>query len=113
MTERIYYYDINGKKEPDIESMVAFLIDEGILFVNSRDYLFESRKTGHTLVLYILCNDQFVPGSDGEDLSYDEVQNLYELYKEKGWQGVYEFIAAKRGCPNADSWRKKLEIQQQ
>ena len=114
MTERTYYYDINGKQEPDIESMVAYLIDEGVLFVNSRDYLFDElpgvqEKVGHTLVLYILCNDHFCPASDAEDLSYDEVPKLYELYKAKQWTGIFEFIAEKRGLPNADGWKKNME----
>jgi hypothetical protein len=32
---RTYYYDIYGKMEPDYESMAAYLLDEGVLFVTS------------------------------------------------------------------------------
>jgi hypothetical protein len=109
MTERTYYYDIDGKQVPDEESMVAYLIDEQVLFVNSRDYLFNDKKAGHTIVLYILCNDHFGPGADAEDLNSDEIPKLYELYKEKQWTGVFEFIAAKRGLPNADGWKNNME----
>ena len=111
-TRRYYHSMSNGTIVPDEESMVAFLIDAGVLFVNSRDYLFEDKKEGHTLVLYILCNDQFCPGSDGEDISYDDVPKLFELYRTKEWQGVYEFVAAQRGYPDARSWKEKLEENQ-
>ena len=29
---RTYYYNIHGKMMPDYESMMAYLLDEGILF---------------------------------------------------------------------------------
>ena len=31
---RTYYYNIRGTMEPDYESMAAYLLDEGILFVS-------------------------------------------------------------------------------
>jgi hypothetical protein len=103
---RVYYYDIEGKKVPDIESMVAYLIDAGVLCVGVNKYQCSSSGEimGPTLTLHILINDYFHPASDGEDISYDEVPRLYELYREKDWKGTCEFVADKRGIPNKH-WR--------
>ena len=94
---RTYYYNIFGKMEPDYESMAAYLLDESILFVNSAI----SKHNGKDcLALYVLINDYFVPASDGEEVTYDELPKLYELYKEKKHDGVSQFVADKRGIPN-------------
>jgi hypothetical protein len=94
---RTYYYNIFGKMEPDYESMAAYLLDEGILFVSSAI----SKHNGKDcLALYVLINDYFVPASDGEEVTYDELPKLYDLYKERKHDGVSQFVADKRGIPN-------------
>lgn len=93
---RTYYYNIDGKLVPDEESMAAYLIDEGVLFVNSRDYK-DKMSSGHTLVLFININDVFGPGADAEDVTYEELPKVYDLYQEKGYQGIIEFVGQKRG----------------
>jgi hypothetical protein len=98
---RTYYYNIRGTMEPDYESMAAYLLDEGILFVSSAI----SKHNGKDcLALYVLINDYFVPASDGEEVTYDELPKLYELYKERKHDGVAQFVADKRGIPNI-YWR--------
>ena len=55
---RTYYYNIFGKMETDYESMAAYLLDEGILFVCSAI----SKHNGKDcLALYVLINDYFDP----------------------------------------------------
>jgi hypothetical protein len=91
MNNRIYYYGINGKQEPDHESMAAFLLDEGVLFIS---------PTKDIIVLCVLINDYFVPAADAEPITYDEIPILYELYLKKQNEGVCEFVANKRGIEN-------------
>jgi len=100
---RTYYYNIFGKMEPDYESMVAYLLDEGVLFVTSA---IDRCTQKECLGLYILINDYFVPASDAESITYNELPKLYELYKEKQWDGVSQFVADKRGIPDLH-WRDK------
>ncbi len=100
---RTYYYDIYGKMEPDYESMAAYLLDEGVLFVTTA---IDRCTQKECLGLYVLINDYFVPASDAESVTYDELPKLFEMYKEKQWNGVSKFVADKRGIPDL-SWRDK------
>ena len=110
---RTYYYNIFGKMEPDYESMVAYLLDEGVLFVTSA---IDRCTQKECLGLYILINDYFVPASDAESITYNELPKLYELYKEKQWDGASQFVAATRGIPNiywkdkGSAFQKKLDL---
>ena len=94
---RTYYYNIFGKMEPDYESMAAYLLDEGVLFVTTA---IDRCTQKECLGLYILINDYFVPASDAESVTYDELPKLFEMYKEKKYDGVSQFVADKRGIPN-------------
>ena len=94
---RTYYYDIKGKMEPDYESMAAYLLDEGVLFVTTA---IDRCTQKECLGLYVLINDYFVPASDAESVTYDELPKLYDMYKEKKHDGVSQFVADKRGIPN-------------
>ena len=98
---RTYYYNILGKMEPDYESMAAYLLDEGILFVGSAVDKCDNQDCAG---LFININDYFVPASDAEVVTYDELPKLYDLYKERKYDGVTQFVADKRGIPNI-YWR--------
>ena len=98
---RIYYYNILGKMEPDYESMAAYLLDEGILFVGSAVDKCDNQDCAG---LFININDYFVPAADSEPVTYIELPKLYELYKERKYDGVSQFVADKRGIPNI-YWR--------
>jgi len=110
---RTYYYDIDGKMEPDYESMTAYLLDEGVLFVTSA---IDRCNQKECLGLCVLINDYFVPGSDAESVTYDQLPKLFEMYKEKQWDGVSQFVADKRGIPNiywkdkGSAFQKKLDL---
>jgi len=110
---RTYYYDINGKMEPDYESMAAYLLDEGVLFTTSA---IDRCTQKECLGLYILINDHFVPAADSESVTYDELPKLFEMYKEKKYDGVSQFVADKRGIPNiywkdkGSAFQKKLDL---
>ena len=100
---RTYYYSISGKMMPDHESMAAYLLDEGILCVTSAIDRYDHREC---ISLYININDYFVPASDAEVVTYDELPKLYDLYKERKYDGVTQFVADKRGIPNI-YWKDK------
>ena len=95
--KRTYYYNINGKMEPDYESMCAYLLDESILFVGSAiDKCYKQECTG----LFININDYFAPAADSEPVTYSELPKLYEMYKSQKYDGISQFVADKRGIPN-------------
>jgi hypothetical protein len=109
---RTYYYDINGKMVPDYESMAAYLLDEGVLFTTSA---IDRCTQKECLGLYILINDHFVPAADSESVTYDEFPKLFEMHKEKKYDGVSQFVADKRGIPNIywkdnSAFQKKLDL---
>ncbi len=97
--ERNYYFDIIGEKVPDEESMLAFLLDEGVLF-SGNDH------GNGTVNLYINVNDYFAPASDAESLPHKDIQKLFEMYKESSYNGVTQYVADKRGIPNKH-WKDK------
>ena len=94
---RTYYYNIYGKMEPDYESMAAYLLDESILFVGSAVDKCDNQDCAG---LSININDYFVPAADSEPVTYSELPKLYEMYKERKYDGVSQFVADKRGIPN-------------
>jgi hypothetical protein len=97
--ERNYYFDINGEKVPNEEDMLAFLLDESILF-SGNDY------GDGTINLYININDYFAPAADAESLPSRDVAKLFDMYKENGYNGVAQYVANKRGIHNKH-WREK------
>ena len=107
--ERTYWYDINGKLEPDHENMASYMLDEGILCVTSAVNKHDGKEC---LGLCININDYFGPGSDAESVTYDELPKLYDLYKQRQYDGVAQFVADKRGVPNKH-WRETYYDNQQ
>ncbi len=99
--KRTYYYNINGKMEPDYESMCAYLLDESILFVTSAVDKCDKQEC---IGLFININDYFVPAADSEPVTYSELPKLYDLYKSRKYDGVSQFVADKRGIP-AICWK--------
>ena len=97
--ERTYYYDIKGEIVPDHESMLAFLLDEGIIF-SGNDY------GNGTVNLYININDYFAPAADAESFPHNDIPKLFDMYRKDGYSGVAQYVADRRGIPNKH-WRKK------
>lgn len=101
MTESKYWFDIDGKKVPDHEAMVAHLLEENVLFVNGRRYV-SNEKTNElskneTLVLFLNCNDVFAWAcADAEDVSYDELPELFRLYEVNSYCGPTQWVCVKR-----------------
>ena len=106
MSERQYWLTVEGKDYPDHEAMIARLLDEGILFCNSRKVLdINGKVEPETLVLFLNCNDCFVPASDAECITIEELPELFKLFEAKGDWAAVEFVAKKRNMQP----RKKLQ----
>lgn len=105
--KRIYYHDIYGKIEPNYESMAAYLLDEGVLFLSSA---INKDDVKECMGLFININDYFCPASDSEAVTYDELPTLFRLYLQKKHDGVAQFVADKRGIPNV-CWRESKSIE--
>lgn len=96
---REYYFDIDGKKVPNEESMLARLLDDDVLFCNSRKYLCADDKTvrDETIVLFILANDVFVWGcADAEDITTEELPQLFDLHVANPKCGSIQWCCIKR-----------------
>lgn len=99
---RTYYYDFGfSGQEPDYESMAAFLLDEGIVYL-SQMWDAENNEGAY---LRININDYFRPAADGEDLPFSDIPKLFDMYRKDGYSGVTQYVADKRGIPNKH-WRK-------
>jgi hypothetical protein len=96
---RTYYYDIYGKiRNQDYESMVAYRLDEGVLFVTTA---IDRCTQKECLGLYILINDYFCSRFQMLSLLLMmNCQNYLRCIKRKQWNGVSKFVADKRGIPN-------------
>lgn len=98
--ERTYYYDfVKDGTAPDLENMIAFLLDECILFVGSG-------CGDGTVNLYVCINDYFAPASDAESLPIKDIPKLFDMYRKDGYTGIAQYVADKRGIPNK-RWRDK------
>lgn len=94
---RTYWHNIDGVKYPNAEAMLARLLDEDLVFCNSREYFgLKGEKEPETIVVFLNCNDCFVPASDAESVTIDELPNLFTLFEKKGDYGSIEFVAIKR-----------------
>ena len=96
----IYYFDISGENVPNEDAMVAFLLDKGIISVCC--------NVDNPANLYVGVNDYFVPAADSEELPFKDIPKLFEMYRKDGYNGVYQYVADKRGVPNKH-WKDKHE----
>jgi len=89
---------MNEEKEYfDDELALSVLLKDGILFCNSREYYYNGKKDGETIVLFVICNDVFAWGcADAEDLLTSEIENLYNLHMKDKKCGAIKWCCIKR-----------------
>lgn len=95
------------------EEMVQYLLEEDVLFVNSRKYLGLDDKTvcPETLVLFVLINDTFgYSCADAESVTMKELPELCKGYCDHGYLGVIVWVAKKRKCAPIKPWIKSLKV---
>lgn len=110
MIENEYWFVIDGKRVANEEAMLSKLLGEDILFCNSRKFLdpFTQKSTEETIVLFLNCNDCFVPASDAECLTSHELPDFFSLYEKiEDWATV-EFVARKRKIQPRKRLKEKM-----
>jgi hypothetical protein len=110
MIENEYWFVIDGKRVPNEESILSKLLDENILFCNSRKFQcpFSKEVTEETIVLFINCNDCFAPAADSECLTLEELPVLFSLYEKiEDWATV-EFVSRKRKIQPSKRLKEKM-----
>jgi hypothetical protein len=95
----------------DEDTALAEMLAEGSLFSNSSDYYYEGKKGGHTVVLFVLCNDIFAWGyADAEDLPEDQIEVLYNMWKASPTFGPIKWCCQRRQMkpqPPVQEWMKR------
>lgn len=92
-------FDLDGIEEFDAELCVAKMLLGGVLFVNSRKYMCDYRKSlqKETLVLFLNCNDTFAwGGTDAEEVSYEDIKDLYKMWKASPVHGTTKWVCVRR-----------------
>lgn len=90
----------------DEEYALARLLVDGVLFCNTRDFLWDDKKAGRTVVLFVNCNDTFAPASDSEEITADEIKSLYHSHTEDPNYGAIKWVARRR---NLQPWSRARE----
>jgi hypothetical protein len=85
MDKKYYHKLSDGSKYPDLEEMVIYLLNDGILFVGN----------GDTIKLLLNCNDVFIPASDAENVTEAELPVLFKLCRESKY-GYVKWSCIKR-----------------
>jgi hypothetical protein len=100
LDENKVLFEIDGEEYCNDEKALALMLLDDVLFCNSRYYSMEKdgKSEGHTIVLFIICNDIFAWGcADAEELNdTDEISKLYKMWlKDKKW-GATKYCCFKR-----------------
>ena len=74
------------------------MLKGGVLFSNCREYLWNGKSEGSTIVLFVNCNDVFGWAcADAEALMSNEIEDLYKLWKSDNMWGPIQWVCKKRG----------------
>lgn len=112
---REYWFEYaDGSRIANEEAMVAKLLDEDILFLNTRQFICPHNpdRKERTIVLFVLCNDVFAWAcSDAECITAEEIPDLFELYQKYGDWGAVIWVCKRRGMrpqkPMAEKMKEK------
>ena len=83
-----YFFDSEGKKRYDEDGIIAKLLQEGVLFTNTRNYVdIDDTDAGETVVVFVNCNDIWVWGcADASRLEWNQIVPLFEMWAaDKTW----------------------------
>jgi len=120
--KREFKYEANGVTHYNHEYLAAKLLEEDVLFLNSRKFVeygsIEAKD--ETLVLFLNCNDVFIWGcADGESVTMDELPVLFELFELNNTYGPVKWVCIKRNekpqkpladqMKAADFWDEEME----
>lgn len=106
---REYWHKIGSRIVANEEAMLSKLLDENILFCNSRKYIEDKKEEEETIVLFVNANDIFYPAADAESITLKELPNLFRLYEEKGQDGILIWLCQKRNLQPWSRLSKRLK----
>lgn len=86
--------------ELELARKIFWLLANDFVFLHQ--YNEDTLKHDDGIYPAINCNDIFVPGSDSEGLSLEDIDKYIVVVKEFGDAGAYAWVAAKR---NSNPWR--------
>ena len=86
--------EIFADDDEENDTEIAHLLINGVLFCNSWWWCEDGRK-GYTS-LHVNCNDTFVPGADAENIKYNEIAELYRMWRKDPNNGVTAWCMKKR-----------------
>ena len=112
--EDFIFMDTDGRiLDYDEEGMISYLLDEDVLFCNSRKYIdLDGKETPSTIVLFVNCSDIWSWAcSDAEEIDTEELPELCERYMiDKKW-GIVKWACQKRNMrpqkPIRDDMKKE------
>jgi len=96
--ERVLSFMYEGKKVWHKEGLLSYLLDEELVFCNSRKYVcLDGTIKPATTVVFAVCNDVFVWAcSDAEPIKPSEFHELYELHEDNKQWGAMKWACKKR-----------------
>lgn len=96
--EEVYFQLSDGKVGYNEEIMVAEMLADYILWVGPAKDVYNGRDPEETTSLSVMCSDTFAYAcADEEPLPFEEIPNLYKMYKEHGDWGALRWCALRRG----------------
>ena len=92
------FFDIEGKEYCNDELALSILLKDDVIFANAFDYSYGNEViSGHTVVLFVVCNDVFEWGfADAESFSTSDIGPLIKAHlRDKRW-GATKWAALHR-----------------
>ena len=116
LTPHINYETSNGEIKTDFDDLaaLALLMAEGVVFINNHWWEKEfSENQKRLFSINVNINDCFGPGSDAEEIMYDELEDFFNHWERDNINGVIIWVAKKRKMmplPYICKWIKEKGI---
>ncbi len=98
--EDLFFILQDGKEHCNDELALSILLKDDVVFCNSFDFMYHNsdKKAGHTVVLFVLCNDVFEWGcADSEHFSQKDIGPLIKMHLDNKQWGTVKWCILHRG----------------
>lgn len=90
--------------------MAVQLAADDVLFFGRHGFFIKEgvRLENDDILPYVLCNDVFAPAADCEEVSWEQIGEVFEMYRDGGEDAILKWIAKRRGHPveSIYGWKK-------
>ena len=96
----LFWIASTGEEICNNELALSILLKDDVVFANAFDYKYSpnSGVAGHTVVLFVICNDVFDWGtSDAEDFSTKDIGPLIKMHLDNKEWGAVKWCILHRG----------------